>query len=248
MSPASIQRVPAVRIINAVKVYGSGSNAVRAVDGITIDFTRGEFTAVMGPSGSGKSTLLHCISGLDRLTEGVVELSGTNLSTLSDRQLTLVRRSKLGFVFQSYNLVPSLTMQENITLPLMLGGSSQHSATFDAIVDRLGLRDRLHHHPSELSGGQQQRAAIARALITEPEVIFADEPSGNLDTQSSAELLAMLRDAVDEHGQTIIMVTHDASAAAYADRVVFMVDGKVVRELREPTRDSVLDAMKEITE
>jgi putative ABC transport system ATP-binding protein len=163
MSPASIQRVPAVRIINAVKVYGSGSNAVRAVDGITIDFTRGEFTAVMGPSGSGKSTLLHCISGLDRLTEGVVELSGTNLSTLSDRQLTLVRRSKLGFVFQSYNLVPSLTMEENITLPLMLGGSSQHSETFDAIVDRLGLRDRLHHHPSELSGGQQRTGVDYRA-------------------------------------------------------------------------------------
>ena len=239
---------PAVRVRDARKVFGSGTNTINALDGITIDFPRGEFTAVMGPSGSGKSTLLHCMSGLDRLTSGTVELAGTDLSTLSDRQLTMVRRNQIGFVFQSFNLVPTLTMDENITLPLQLAGREVHSPTFDAVVDRLNIRDRLKHHPSELSGGQQQRAAVARALVSQPEVVFADEPSGNLDTRSSAELLAMLRAAVDEDGQTIIMVTHDAAAAAFADRVVFLVDGKVVQELRDPSRDSVLDAMKHLAE
>lgn len=245
-NPAELE--PAVRVRDARKVFGAGTNTINALDGITIDFPRGEFTAVMGPSGSGKSTLLHCMSGLDRLTSGTVELAGTDLSTLSDRQLTMVRRKQIGFVFQSFNLVPTLTMDENITLPLQLAGREVHSPTFDAVVDRLGIRDRLKHHPSELSGGQQQRAAVARALVSQPEVVFADEPSGNLDTRSSAELLAMLRAAVDEDGQTIIMVTHDAAAAAFADRVVFLVDGKVVQELRDPSRDSVLDAMKHLAE
>lgn len=239
---------PAIRVTDARKVFGSGDRTVTALDGVTIDFPRGEFTAVMGPSGSGKSTLLHCMSGLDRLTHGHVEISGTDLGSLSDRELTLVRRTRIGFVFQSFNLVPTLTMADNITLPLRLAGMSTTSAHVDRVIDQLGIRDRMTHHPSELSGGQQQRAAVARALASEPEVICADEPTGNLDTQSGAELLGMLRTAVDEQGQTIVMVTHDASAAAFADRVIFLVDGRIVHELRDPTRDSVLDALKQITE
>ncbi len=239
---------PAIRVTEARKVFETGDSTVAALDGVTIDFPEGQFTAVMGPSGSGKSTLLHCMSGLDRLTDGHVELAGTDLGTLSDRELTLVRRTRIGFIFQNFNLVPTLTMADNITLPLRLAGMPTNTEYVDSVVDRLGIRDRLTHHPSELSGGQQQRAAVARALASQPDVVFADEPTGNLDTQSGTELLGMLRAAVDEQGQTIVMVTHDASAAAFADRVIFLVDGRIVHELHQPTRDSVLDALKQITE
>ena len=234
----------AARAVDAVKVFGEGAAAVRALDGITVDFEAGRFTAIMGPSGSGKSTLLHCMAGLDRLTSGKVLIGDVDLSTLDEKRLTLLRRDKVGFVFQAYNLVPTLTADENITLPLDIAGHDPDKQWYDTVVDSVGLRDRLEHLPSELSGGQQQRVAAARALVSRPEIVFADEPTGNLDSRASAELLRFLQRAVQEFGQTIVMVTHDPNAASFADRVVFLADGKVEDEMREPTSERVLDRMK----
>ena len=236
----------AVRARGAARVYGTGPTAVTAIDGIDLDIPRGQFTAVMGPSGSGKSTLLHCLAGLDRLTGGTVELGGTELGALNDKQLTRLRREQVGFVFQAYNLVTTLTARENITLPLDLAGKAVDQAWFDQVVDVLGLRDRLHHAPRELSGGQQQRVATARALITRPAVIFADEPTGALDSNSSAEMLGFLRRASREFDQTIVMVTHDPAAAAHAERILFLADGRIVDELLQPTADQVLERMKRL--
>jgi len=228
------------------KVYGRGDAEVRALDGVSVDFERGRFTAIMGPSGSGKSTLLHCMAGLDAPTGGNVFIGDVDLTTLSEKQLTLLRREKVGFVFQAYNLVPTLTAAENITLPLDIAGTKPDRAWFDRVVDTIGLRPRLSHRPSELSGGQQQRVAGARALVSKPEIVYADEPTGNLDSRSGVELLTFLRDAVKEHGQTIVMVTHDPSAASFADRVVFLADGRVVDEMEAPTAERVLDHMKSL--
>jgi putative ABC transport system ATP-binding protein len=234
----------AARAVDAVKVYGTGDAEVRALDGISVDFPAGRYTAVMGPSGSGKSTLLHCLAGLDTLTSGRIFLGGTDLTTLTEKKLTVLRREKVGFVFQSFNLVPTLNASENITLPLDIAGRDADPAWFDTVVDTVGLRDRLRHRPTELSGGQQQRVAAARAMVSRPEIVFADEPTGNLDSRSGAELLAFLRRAVDEYGQAIVMVTHDPNAAAYADHVVFLADGTVVDDMAEPTAEKVLDRMK----
>jgi putative ABC transport system ATP-binding protein len=251
MSSASPDHVPtgalataAAGVIDATKVYGKDDSEVRALDGITISFEAGRFTAIMGPSGSGKSTLMHCLAGLDSLTSGAVYIGDTYLATLNDKQLTELRRSNVGFVFQAYNLVPTLTALENITLPLMLGGQKGDQQWIDRVIDAVGLRDRLKHRPSELSGGQQQRVAVARALASGPTIIFADEPTGNLDSRAGAEILEFMRLAVRELGQTIVMVTHDPVAASYADRVVFLADGRVVDEMTNPTADSVLDRMK----
>jgi len=237
---------PAARAVDLQKVYGEGDAAVEALRGVTIGFESGEFTAIMGPSGSGKSTLLHCLAGLDTPTRGTTWIGDVDLTTLGEKQLTALRRDAVGFVFQAYNLVPTLTAAENITLPLDIAGRDVDRAWYDQVVDTIGLRDRLGHRPSELSGGQQQRVAGARALVSRPEIVFADEPTGNLDSRSSAELLGFLRDAVSTHGQTILMVTHDANAASYADRVVFLADGRVVDEMREPTADRVLDRLKSL--
>jgi putative ABC transport system ATP-binding protein len=230
--------------IDAVKIYGVGDSQVRALDGVTVMFEAGRFTAIMGPSGSGKSTLMHCLAGLDSLTSGAVFLGDTYLAKLNDRQLTELRRSKVGFVFQAYNLIPTLTARENIVLPLLLGGESGDSAWIEEVIKTVGLEDRLKHRPSELSGGQQQRVAVARAMAAQPEIIFADEPTGNLDSRSGAEILDFLRRAVREYGQTIVMVTHDPTAASYADRIVFLGDGRVVDEMAEPTVEAVIDRMK----
>lgn len=234
----------AARVENATKVYGTGEAAVTALDDLTLSFERGKFTAIMGPSGSGKSTLLHCIAGLDDLSGGCVYIGDVCLGDLSDKALTLLRREKVGFIFQAFNLIPTLDATENITLPVDIAGRDADAAWFDTVVDTVGLRDRLSHRPSELSGGQQQRVAAARALVSRPEIVFADEPSGNLDSKSSAELLGFMRRAVDEFGQTIVMVTHDAHAAAYADRVVFLADGKLSGELLDPTADLILERLK----
>jgi len=228
------------------KDYGSGEAAVRALDGINVDIARGEFTAIMGPSGSGKSTLLHTLAGLDRLTAGQSTISGTEITALSEAQVTQVRRDHIGFVFQSFNLIPSLNGRENITLPIDIAGTKLDAAWFDEIIGILGLGDRLTHLPAELSGGQQQRVAVARALVSRPEIIFADEPSGNLDSRSGAELLGFMRRAVKEFGQTIVMVTHDPTAASYSDRILFLEDGVIVDEMREPTAEKVLDRMKQM--
>jgi putative ABC transport system ATP-binding protein len=230
--------------VDAVKVYGVGDSQVRALDGITVAFEAGRFTAIMGPSGSGKSTLMHCLAGLDALTSGAVYIGDTYLAKLTDKQLTELRREKVGFVFQAYNLVPTLTAKENIILPLMLGGESGDQAWIDEVIKTVGLADRLKHRPSELSGGQQQRVAVARAMAAQPDIIFADEPTGNLDSRTGAEILDFLRRAVREYGQTIVMVTHDPNAASYADRVVFLGDGRIVDEMAEPTAESVIDRMK----
>ncbi|MFN2609110.1 MAG: ABC transporter ATP-binding protein [Acidimicrobiales bacterium] len=238
--------VPAARVRDAVRVYGRPGTAVRALDGVTLDFERGRFSAIMGPSGSGKSTLLHCLAGLDDLTSGSAWIGDVCLGSLGDRRLTRLRRDRIGFVFQAFNLLPTLTAAENITLPLALAGRRPDPEWFDRIVDVVGLRDRLEHRPGELSGGQQQRVAAARALVSKPEVIFADEPTGNLDSRAGRELLTFLREAVDLFGQTIVMVTHDAAAAARADRVVFLADGRVVDEVASPTTDSVLDSMRRL--
>jgi putative ABC transport system ATP-binding protein len=236
-------RAVVARAHDVFKIYGSGDTQVHALDGINAEFRQGEFTAIMGPSGSGKSTLMHCLAGLDNVTSGSVSIGGTELAGLSDKKMTALRRDRIGFVFQSFNLVPTLSAAENITLPLDLAGLKIDQAWFDHLVEALGIADRLSHRPSELSGGQQQRIACARALISRPELIFADEPTGNLDSSSSADVLTFLRDAVTEHAQSIVMVTHDPHAATYADRVVFLADGRVVSELLAPTADRVLTQM-----
>ena len=236
----------AARAEAAVKVYGQRDAAVRALDGVTVAFPRGRFSAIMGPSGSGKSTLLHCMAGLDRLTEGKVFIGDVELGSLDEKGLTMLRRERVGFIFQAYNLVPTLTAAENVTLPLDIAGRKPDAAWLDTVIDTVGLRDRLDHRPAELSGGQQQRVAAARALASRPEIVFADEPTGNLDSRASAELLGFMQRAVREYGQTIVMVTHDAGAASYADWVVFLGDGKVVDEMTEPTAERVLDRMKSL--
>jgi putative ABC transport system ATP-binding protein len=238
----------AARTVNAVKIYGKGQTEVRALAGVTVEFETGRFTAIMGPSGSGKSTLLHCIAGLDTLTSGQAFIGDADLSTLEDRQLTILRRDRVGFVFQAYNLVPTLTAIENIRLPLTLAGHKGDPAWIDKVIDTMGIRDRLAHRPAELSGGQQQRVAVARALASRPQIIFGDEPTGNLDSRSGAEVLHFMRQAVDGMQQTIVMVTHDPTAASYADRIVFLVDGQVVDEMLEPTAARVLERMKRFGE
>ncbi len=236
----------AARAVNLTKVYGSGDTQVHALAGVSAEFARGEFTAIMGPSGSGKSTLMHCLAGLDAASSGSVLIGATDLTTLSDKQMTQLRRDRIGFVFQAFNLVPTLTALENITLPLDIAGRRADQQWLDTVVDRLGLRDRIDHRPGELSGGQQQRVACARALAGRPEIIFGDEPTGNLDSRSSGEVLSILRAAVDEFDQTVVIVTHDPRAASFADRVVFLADGRIVDELRRPTAESVLDRMKNL--
>ncbi len=225
------------------KVYGTGGARVVALDDVTVEFGRGRLTAIMGPSGSGKSTLMHCMAALDEPTSGHVVIDGIDIRGLKDKQLTLLRRDRLGFVFQAYNLVPTLTALENITLPVDIAGVNLDTAWFDTVVDTLGIRDRLKHRPDELSGGQQQRVACARALIRRPAIVFADEPTGNLDTRAGIEILEFLRRSVDEFDQSIVMVTHDPSAASYADRVLFLVDGRIVDEILAPTTTSVLERM-----
>ncbi len=242
----TVTKTSAARAVDASKIYGSGDAEVRALDSINVEFASGMFTAIMGPSGSGKSTLLHVLAGLDTVTSGEVFIGDIELSTLKDKDLTLVRRDRLGFVFQSFNLIPTLNAFENMTLPLSLGGRKADSAWQDEVVKAVGLGDRLGHRPNELSGGQQQRVAVARALLSKPEIVFADEPTGNLDSRSSSEVLSFMRAAVDNFGQTIIMVTHDAGAAAYADRVVFLADGSIEAELMNPTSATVLDLMKQL--
>ena len=232
------------RAVNLVKVYGSGEAAVTALDDVSLELHRGRLTAVMGPSGSGKSTLMHCMAALDRPTSGRIEIDGVEIGGMKDRALTALRRDRLGFVFQSFNLVPTLTARENITLPVDIAGAKLDQDWFDTVIDTVGLRDRLSHRPSQLSGGQQQRVACARALVSRPAIVFADEPTGNLDSRSSAEILAFLRRSVDEFGQSIVMVTHDATAASYADRVLFLADGRFVDELSDPTAEAVLERMK----
>jgi putative ABC transport system ATP-binding protein len=229
---------------DAYKIYGEGDSEVRALDGVTVAFESGRFTAIMGPSGSGKSTLLHCQAGLDTLTRGSVHIGEVSLSTLKDRELTELRRTQVGFVFQAYNLIPTLNAYENIVLPLMLGGEHGDQDWIDEVIGAVGLSDRLRHRPSELSGGQQQRVAVARAMATRPQIIFGDEPTGNLDSRTGTEILNFMRSAVDDHGQTIVIVTHDPVAAAYADRIIFLGDGKVVDEMLDPTAEKVLDHMK----
>ena len=237
---------PAARADALRKVYGTGGAAVEALRGVSIEIAAAEWTAIMGPSGSGKSTLLHILAGLDSPTEGKVFIGDVDLTALNDKQLTQLRRDRVGFVFQAYNLIPTLTAEENITLPLDIAGKDVDRGWFDTVVDTVGIRDRLRHRPTELSGGQQQRVAGARALVSRPEIIFADEPTGNLDSKSGAELLDFLRAAVDEHHQTIVMVTHDAHAAAHADRVVFLADGNIVHEIRTPTADAIFDQIKSL--
>ena len=240
------QAAPAARVVDAVKLYGRHDTSVKALDGVDLDIEKGRFTAIMGPSGSGKSTLLHCLAGLDTLTHGRAYIGDTELGSLDDRRLTKLRRDRIGFVFQAFNLLPTLTAAENITLPLSLAGRRPDPEWFDRVVDAVGLRSRLGHRPTELSGGQQQRVAAARALITQPEIIFADEPTGNLDSKVGGELLAFMRLAVDEFDQTIVMVTHDPVAASIADRIVFFADGKVVDEMHTPTAERAIDQMKQI--
>jgi putative ABC transport system ATP-binding protein len=245
--PAAAPDAPsAARTVDAVKIYGKGDSAVHALDGVTVDFEAGTFTAIMGPSGSGKSTLMHAIAGLDDLTSGRVVIGDTDLTRLDDRALTTLRRDRVGFVFQAFNLVPTLTAIENITLPMALARRKPDRAWLDEVVATVGLGARLSHRPSELSGGQQQRVAVARALAGRPEIIFADEPTGNLDSRTGAEILAFMRDAVTTLGQTIVMVTHDPASAAYADRVVVLQDGRIVDELTAPTADTILDRMKSL--
>ena len=226
------------------KVYGKGETAVRALDGVTMEFPSGVYTAIMGPSGSGKSTLMHCAAGLDDATDGHVYIGDTDLTRLGEKELTRLRRDRIGFVFQAFNLIPTLTAIENIRLPMDIAGRKPDQEWIDTVVGAIGLGDRLHHRPSELSGGQQQRVACARALASRPDIVFADEPTGNLDSRTSADLLEFLRRSVSEMGQTIVMVTHDAVAASYADRVVFLADGHVVDDLADPTPEAILDRMK----
>jgi putative ABC transport system ATP-binding protein len=238
----------AARTENATKIYGSGDTRVTALDDVSVTFTKGQFTAIMGPSGSGKSTLMHTLAGLDRLSSGRVMVGGTDLSQLSERELTLLRRTKIGFVFQAFNLVPTLTTLENITLPLDLGRDQHDESWLDEVIRAVGLGDRLEHKPNELSGGQQQRVAVARALASRPEVVFADEPTGNLDSTTGAEILSFMRRAVNEYNQTIVMVTHDPVAASYADRALFLADGRIVDEVLNPDTDTILSTLRRATQ
>ena len=241
----TMQRIEAaVTATDLVKVYGSGDTAVRALDRVSISFPRGQFTAIMGPSGSGKSTLMHLLAGLDTPSAGTVLIGGEDITTMSDKQLTKLRRKHIGFVFQSFNLLPTLTAEENILLPLSIAGRKPDKADLESLIARVGLQERRDHRPSQLSGGQQQRVAIARALISRPTVLFADEPTGNLDSASGAEILALLREAVELDGQTTLMVTHDPRAAATADRVVFIADGRIVADLAAPGEDRIMDVMR----
>lgn len=244
IAPERIETGIAARMEGGIKIYGDGSTQVRALDGVDIGFEQRRFTAIMGPSGSGKSTLLHTLAGLDSLDEGSAFIGDVELGTLNDRKLTILRREKVGFIFQAFNLIPTLSAEENILLPLSIAGAKPDEEWFSEVIDTIGLSDRLEHRPSELSGGQQQRVAAARALVARPEIIFADEPSGNLDSKSGSELLSFMVRAVRELGQTIVMVTHDPVAAGYADRVVFLADGKVVDQMDSPSPDSVIDRMK----
>ena len=234
----------AARMTDGVKIYGMGDAEVRALDGVTQQFATGQFSAIMGPSGSGKSTMLHTLAGLDNLTSGTVHIGDIELGSLKDRELTILRRKKVGFVFQAFNLIPTLNAEENINLPLSIAGDQPDKEWFDQVVAAVGIEDRLDHRPAELSGGQQQRVAAARALVSKPAIVFADEPSGNLDSKAEAELMTFLRSAVDDFGQTIVMVTHDPVAASYSDRIIFLDDGKCINELLNPTVDSILDRMK----
>ena len=236
----------AVQATDLVKVYRPGAGEVRALDGVSADFNAGQFTAIMGPSGSGKSTFMHVLAGLERPTSGTARIGDIDVTTLSDKALSQVRRRQVGFVFQAFNLVPSLTAVDNIVLPLRLDGRSADPAWFDAVIETVGLRDRLQHRPAELSGGQQQRVAVARALVTRPTVVFADEPTGNLDSTASTEVLSFLRRSVRDHGQTTVMVTHDPHAASFAHRVLFLKDGRFVDELVDPTVPAVLDRMRQL--
>jgi putative ABC transport system ATP-binding protein len=246
IAPPDARTGVAARAVGLTKTYGEGDAPVRALDDVSVEFERARFSAIMGPSGSGKSTLLHCMAGLDKPTSGRILIGDVDLTTLSEKDLTLLRRKSVGFVFQAYNLVPTLTASENITLPLDIAGDEPDKAWFDEVVDTVGIRDRLSHRPAELSGGQQQRVAGARALVSRPEIVFADEPTGNLDSKASQEILTFLRSAVKDHGQTIVMVTHDASAASFADRIVFLGDGRIVDEMLEPTTDRILDRLKSL--
>ncbi len=246
--PPEVARKAAARTADAVKVYGKGLTEVRALDGVTVEFAAGRYTAIMGPSGSGKSTLLHCVAGLDSLTSGKAFIGDADLSTLNDHQLTILRRDHVGFVFQAFNLVPTITAEENISLPLLLAGRKGDRAWMAKVIETMGIGDRLQHRPDEMSGGQQQRVAVARALASRPEIIFADEPTGNLDSHAGAEVLTFMRRAVDEMGQTIVMVTHDPIAASYADRIVFLADGRIVDEMHQPTAGRVLERMKRFGE
>jgi putative ABC transport system ATP-binding protein len=232
--------------VDVWKVYGSGEAEVAALRGVSVDLERGRYTAIMGPSGSGKSTLMHCLAGLDSVTRGEVYVGDTLITGLGDRGLTDLRRDKVGFIFQQFNLLPTLTAEENILLPLSIAGRKPDRQWYDTVIDTVGLRDRLRHRPTQLSGGQQQRVACARALVSRPDVVFADEPTGNLDSRSGAEVLGFLRNSVRQFGQTIVMVTHDANAASYADRVIFLADGQIVDELHEPTAEAVLDRLKRL--
>ena len=235
---------PAARALNVSKVYGQGDAAVRALDGVSVDFAPGQFSAIMGPSGSGKSTLMHCMAGLDSITAGQVFVGPVEPNSLNDKELTRLRRDQIGFIFQAYNLVPTLTAAENITLPMDIAGRKPDEAWVNRLIDTVGLRPRLSHRPSELSGGQQQRVAAARALASRPSIVFADEPTGNLDSRSGAEILEFLRSSVRDFDQTVVMVTHDPVAASYAERVVFLGDGRIVDEMTSPTAERVLDRMK----
>ncbi|MEU0395080.1 ABC transporter ATP-binding protein [Streptomyces sp. NPDC006208] len=235
----------AARATDLSKVYGQGETQVVALDGVSVDFHQAEFTAIMGPSGSGKSTLMHCVAGLDSFSSGSVRIGETELGSLKDKQLTQLRRDKIGFIFQAFNLLPTLTAQENITLPMDIAGRKPDQEWLRQVIDMVGLRDRLSHRPTQLSGGQQQRVAVARALASRPEIIFGDEPTGNLDSRSGAEVLGFLRNSVRELGQTVVMVTHDPVAASYADRVIFLADGRIVDEMLRPSADGVLDRMKD---
>jgi putative ABC transport system ATP-binding protein len=247
-APPTVRSAYAARAVGATKRYGKGDAVVTALDAVTIEFRAHEFTAIMGPSGSGKSTLMHSLAGLDDLTSGSVYIGDTDLSKLDDRKLTQLRRDKVGFIFQAYNLIPTLTALENITLPMALAGRKPDQQWLDRVVDTVGLRSRLSHRPSELSGGQQQRVAVALALASRPEIIFGDEPTGNLDSRTGAEILSFMRWAVAELGQTIVMVTHDPVAASYAQRVVFLADGQIVDQMTDPTAERVLDRMKNFGE
>jgi len=235
----------AARATDLSKVYGQGETQVVALDGVTVDFRQAQFTAIMGPSGSGKSTLMHCVAGLDSFSGGSARIGETELGSLKDKQLTKLRRDKIGFIFQAFNLLPTLTALENITLPMDIAGRKPDRQWLDNVIQMLGLSGRLTHRPAQLSGGQQQRVAVARALASRPDIIFGDEPTGNLDSRSGAEVLGFLRNSVRELGQTVVMVTHDPVAAAYADRVIFLADGRIVDEVYEPSADAVLDRMKQ---